>query len=202
MPDLVHEQACPAPVAGVDEAGRGPLAGPVVAAAVILPASRLPDGIDDSKRLTASRRAALADAIRACADVGLGIAEVEEIDQLNILAATMLAMTRAVTALGATPAFVLVDGNRLPRWDWPSRALVGGDRLSLSIAAASIIAKHERDQMMIAADRAYPGYGFAAHKGYGSAVHMAALRTLGPTPLHRTSFAPVAAALQDVAGAG
>ena len=183
-------------MAGVDEAGRGPLAGPVVAAAVILPDHGLPDGIDDSKRLTAARRAALADAIRGCAQVGLGVAEVGEIDRLNILAATMLAMTRAVDALGVQPAFVLVDGNRLPRWDRPARALVGGDRLSLSIAAASIIAKHERDQMMIAADRLYPGYGFAAHKGYGSAVHMAALRSLGPTPLHRTSFAPVAAALR------
>ncbi|OYY64987.1 ribonuclease HII [Sphingomonas sp. 28-62-11] len=181
-------------IAGVDEAGRGPLAGPVVAAAVVL----CPDGIaglDDSKKLTAARRDALFAQISARCTVGVGIASVEEIDALNILWATMLAMERAVAALGVDPAEVLVDGNRCPAWRWQSRAIIGGDAIEPCISAASIIAKVTRDRMMIEADRVHPGYGWASNKGYGAAVHMAALARLGPTPLHRRSFAPVARAL-------
>ncbi len=180
-------------VAGVDEAGRGPLAGPVVAAAVILRAEDCPDGLNDSKKLSATRRAALEVEIKARALCwGLGVASVEEIDDLNILWATMLAMTRAVDALTHDCAHVLVDGNRLPRWDRPSTAIVEGDAKCLSIAAASILAKEARDRMMVEAALAHPQYGWASNKGYGSAQHLAALRTHGPTPLHRRSFAPVA----------
>lgn len=193
--DGAMERAHPAPVAGVDEAGRGPLAGPVVAAAVILPDGDVPPGINDSKKLTARARAGLCAQLRAVARLGVGIASVEEIDSINILQATLLAMTRAVAALGVAPGMVLVDGNRLPRWDHPSTAIVGGDALCLSIAAASIVAKHERDMMMIAADARYPGYGWASNKGYGSRDHCDALRRLGPSPLHRRSFSPVAQAL-------
>lgn len=181
-------------IAGVDEAGRGPLAGPVVAAAVIL----CPEGIaglDDSKKLTAARRDALFDKIMAECTVGVGTASVEEIDRLNILWATMLAMERAVAALGVHPAEVLVDGNRCPDWRWQSRAIIGGDAIEPCISAASIIAKVTRDRMMIEADRVHPGYGWASNKGYGAAAHMAALERLGPTPLHRRSFAPVARAV-------
>jgi len=180
------------PVVGVDEAGRGPLAGPVVAAAVILNRRRVPKGIDDSKKLCAERRADLCGEIRLKAQVGVGIATVEEIDQLNILWATMLAMTRAVDALGIEPGHVLVDGNTLPRWRYQARAVVDGDALCLSIAAASIVARHERDAMMIGYDREHPGYGWASNKGYGTPDHRDALTRLGPTPLHRRSFAPVA----------
>ncbi len=183
-----HQQG---PVAGVDEAGRGPLAGPVVAAAVILDHAIIPDGIDDSKKLCGARRESLCQAIRSVAMVGIGIASVEEIDTLNIYWATMLAMTRAVDALGRTPGHVLVDGNRLPRWSYASRAIVGGDALCLSIAAASIVAKHERDCLMRDYDRQYPGYGWSSNKGYGTRDHRDALERLGPTPLHRKSFAPV-----------
>ncbi|MEP9401635.1 ribonuclease HII [Sphingomonas sp. VNH70] len=195
MPDFAHEARYPAPVAGVDEAGRGPLAGPVVAAAVILDPARVPPGLNDSKALSAKRRAALHAQLLACAQVGVGVASVEEIDRLNILWASMLAMERAVDALPVVPAMVLVDGNRCPDWRYASQAIVKGDALSLSIAAASIVAKETRDAMMVAADADWPGYGWASNKGYGAAVHLAALRTLGPTPLHRRSFAPVAQAL-------
>lgn len=178
--------------AGVDEAGRGPLAGPVVAAAVILDPADPIAGLDDSKKLTARRRALLEGEIRARAlHVGVGQASVEEIDALNILQATFLAMTRAVDALGAEPGLVLVDGNRLPKWRYPARAVVGGDALHPCISAASIIAKETRDRIMIEAAQRYPGYGWEKNKGYGSAVHMAALQQLGVTPLHRRSFAPV-----------
>ncbi|MES2157647.1 MAG: ribonuclease HII [Pseudomonadota bacterium] len=194
MPDFAHEALHhPGMVAGVDEAGRGPLAGPVVAAAVILRAEDCPDGLNDSKKLSATRRAALEVEIKARALCwGLGVASVEEIDDLNILWATMLAMTRAVDALTHDCAHVLVDGNRLPRWDRPSTAIVEGDAKCLSIAAASILAKEARDRMMVEAALAHPQYGWASNKGYGSAQHLAALRTHGPTPLHRRSFAPVA----------
>jgi ribonuclease HII len=201
MPDLKFERKYQklhaGPVAGVDEAGRGPLAGPVVAAAVILDSKCIPDGIDDSKVLTALKRERLCAEILACAKVGVGIATVEEIDSLNIFWATMLAMTRAVAALEFAPAFVLVDGNRCPDWAHQSHAVVGGDALCLSIAAASIVAKHRRDCMMIALDALHPGYGWASNKGYGARVHQEALRTLGPTPHHRRSFAPVAQAHFD-----
>jgi len=199
MPDLVYEtrHGIHGPVAGVDEAGRGPLAGPVVAAAVILDPACVPAGIDDSKALTAAKRTALHDAILGCARVGIGICTVEEIDRLNIFWATMLAMTRAVAALDLRPAFVLVDGNRCPDWEHASEAVVGGDARCLSIAAASIVAKHHRDAMMIELDALHPGYGWASNKGYAAKVHQQALRTLGPTPHHRRSFAPVAQAELD-----
>ena len=195
-PSFRFERSHPAPVCGVDEAGRGPLAGPVVAAAVILPGPRRLKGIDDSKKLTPDRRAELSGRLLEIARVGIGVADVEEIDRLNIYWATMLAMTRAVDALcadgGCAPAMVLVDGNALPRWDYPSRALVGGDALCLSIAAASIIAKHHRDALMIDYDLRHPGYGWRQNKGYATREHREALARLGATPLHRRSFAPVA----------
>ena len=178
-------------IAGVDEAGRGPLAGPVVAAAVILGDIEI-IGLDDSKKLSAKRRAVLEAQILASCRVGVGMASVAEIDAINILQATMLAMTRAVEALGAELAHILVDGNRLPKWIYPATAIIGGDALHPCISAASIIAKEHRDRIMIAADAEYPGYGWASNKGYGAATHMAALARLGPTPLHRRSFAPVA----------
>lgn len=192
-PDFLQElRHHPGLVAGVDEAGRGPLAGPVVAAAVILNADDCPEGLNDSKQLTAARRAALEVEIRARAVCfGIGIASVEEIDELNILWATMLAMTRAVEALGRDCAHILVDGNRCPKWGHASTAIVGGDAKCLSIAAASIIAKETRDRMMVEAALAHPYYGWESNKGYGSARHLAALRHHGPTPLHRRSFAPV-----------
>ncbi len=181
-------------IAGVDEAGRGPLAGPVVAAAVVLCEGGI-TGLDDSKKLTAKRRAVLEAEIKARCKWAIGIASVEEIDEINILQATMLAMTRAVDALFIDPSEVLVDGNRLPKWRYVARAIIGGDASHPCISAASIIAKEHRDRLMVAADAEYPGYGWASNKGYGSAVHMAALEKLGATPLHRRSFAPVARVL-------
>lgn len=194
MPSLKHEKLCLAPVAGVDEAGRGPLAGPVVAAAVILPAKGIPRGIDDSKKLAHADRARLHDRLRACAIVGIGIVEAEEIDTLNIYWATMKAMTLAVEALGCAPGHVLVDGNRLPKWGFAATPIVKGDSISLSIAAASIIAKHTRDTIMLAHAEAHPQYGWHSNKGYGATDHLRALREHGPCPLHRRSFAPVAEA--------
>lgn len=183
-------------VAGVDEVGRGPLAGPVVAAAVILDPTRPIEGLDDSKRLTAIRRAALEPIIQACALAwALGRAEVEEVDRLNVLVASMLAMQRAVAALVEVPGHVLVDGNRTPALPCPATAVVGGDGKVAAIAAASILAKVARDREMVEHDDRYPGYGFARHKGYPSAEHLAALAALGPSPLHRKSFAPVRQAI-------
>lgn len=184
-------------ILGVDEAGRGPLAGPVVAAAVVLCEGGI-EGLDDSKRLTALRRARLETEIKWRCAYGVGVASVEEIDEINILQATMLAMTRAVEALcaahGCVPSMILVDGNRLPKWPWAARAIVGGDALEPCISAASILAKEHRDRMMKAAAVDYPHYGWSSNKGYGSPEHLAALREHGPTPLHRRSFAPVAQA--------
>ncbi|CAN5401593.1 ribonuclease HII [soil metagenome] len=194
MPHLKHEKLCLAPVAGVDEAGRGPLAGPVVAAAVILPGKGVPRGIDDSKKLTAAERARLHARLHDCAIVGVGIVEADEIDSLNIYWATMKAMTLAVEALGCAPGHVLVDGNRLPRWGFAATPIVGGDAISLSIAAASIIAKHTRDTIMIAHAEAHPLYDWHSNKCYSAPAHLKALREHGPCPLHRRSFAPVAAA--------
>jgi Ribonuclease HII len=193
-PDFSHETLHhPGLVAGVDEAGRGPLAGPVVAAAVILRREDCPDGLNDSKQLSAKKRAGLEQEIKARALCwGVGIASVEEIDSLNILWATMLAMTRAVEALRHDCAHVLVDGNRCPQWRWASTAIVEGDAKCLSIAAASILAKEARDRMMVEAAAVHPHYGWESNKCYGSAKHLAALREHGPTPLHRRSFAPVA----------
>ncbi|AVS70259.1 ribonuclease HII [Paracidovorax avenae] len=187
----------PGLVAGVDEAGRGPLAGPVVAAAVILDELQPIEGLADSKTLTAARREALFDEIRAkalCCSVAE--ATVEEIDTLNILQATMLAMRRAVAGLRLKPVRVLVDGNRLPPLDVPAEAIVKGDALVQAISAASILAKVTRDRWCAQLHEAYPHYGFASHKGYGTAEHMAALQAHGACPEHRRSFAPVAAAVQ------
>jgi ribonuclease HII len=194
MPSLRHEKLCLAPVAGVDEAGRGPLAGPVVAAAVILPAKGIPRGINDSKQLSAAERARLHDRLKDCAIVGIGIVEADEIDRLNIYWATMKAMELAVEALGCAPGHVLVDGNRLPRWGHAATAIVKGDAISLSIAAASIVAKHTRDTIMIAHAESHPHYGWHSNKGYSAPEHLRALREHGPCPLHRRSFAPVAQA--------
>lgn len=187
----MHERRCAAPVAGVDEAGRGPLAGPVVAAAVILPERGVPRGLNDSKKLCAAERKRLHDLLLERACVGIGIVEADEIDRLNIYWATMKAMTIAVERLACPPQHVLVDGNRLPRWSWEATAIVGGDALSLSIAAASIVAKHVRDTLMIAHAAAHPEYDWASNKGYGCPKHHAGLREHGPSPLHRRSFAPV-----------
>ncbi len=183
----------PGLVAGVDEAGRGPLAGPVVAAAVILDELKPIKGLADSKTLTALRRAKLFDEIRAKAlCCSIAQASVEEIDRLNILQATMLAMRRAVDGLRLKPKLVLVDGNRVPPLDVLAQAIVKGDALVSSISAASILAKVYRDRWCIDFDQQYPQYGFAAHKGYGTAQHLAALRLHGACPQHRTSFSPVA----------
>lgn len=190
-PCLSREAAIGGRVAGVDEAGRGPWAGPVVAAAVILDPDCYPDGLDDSKQLTPDRRAALRAMLDDCAEIGVGIVSVAEIDALNIHWATMLAMERAVAALRHPCGHVLVDGNRLPHWTQPATAIVGGDALSLSIAAASIIAKTVRDAIMADLCPQHPGYGWRRNKGYGTAEHAAGLRELGPTAHHRQSFWPV-----------
>lgn len=183
-------------VAGVDEAGRGPLAGAVVAAAVVLDPQRPIAGLADSKKLTAKRREQLTQTIRNQALAwALGRAEVEEIDRLNILQASLLAMQRAVAGLGLLPNMVLVDGNRCPDLPCPVQAVVGGDASVPAISAASILAKVARDAEMQALDALYPQYGFARHKGYGTAAHLAALQQHGVSPVHRRSFAPVAAVL-------
>ena len=184
-------------IAGIDEAGRGPLAGPVVAAAVILPAGFSALGsLDDSKKLTAKRREALAAVIRDEAMVSIALAEPAEIDRLNILHATLAAMARAAAGLVRAPQLILIDGNQVPPGlPCPARALVGGDASEPAIAAASIIAKTVRDALMAQAEARFPGYGFAGHKGYPSPVHRAALEALGPCPLHRLSYAPRARCL-------
>ena len=183
----------PGLVAGVDEAGRGPLAGPVVAAAVILDDQRPIAGLADSKTLSPARREALFDEIRAHAlCFSIAEASVEEIDRLNILQATLLAMRRAVQGLRLKPVMVLVDGNRLPVLDVPAEAIVKGDARVQAISAASILAKVHRDRWCAQLHERYPQYGFAGHKGYGTAAHMAALRAHGACPEHRRTFAPVA----------
>ena len=180
--------------AGVDEAGRGPLAGPVVAAAVILDDLHPIKGLADSKKLSALRRGALYDEIRARAlCVGVGEASVEEIDSLNILQATMLAMQRAIANLRLKPSMALIDGNRIPTLDMLAEAIVQGDALVPAISAASIIAKVTRDRLCLQMHAQYPEYGFDGHKGYGSARHMAALQKHGATPIHRSSYAPIRA---------
>ena len=208
-------------IIGVDEAGRGPLAGPVVAGAVILCDGGI-IGLNDSKKLSESKRIRLESEIKSRCRWAIGVASVEEIDTINILQATMLAMTRAVEGVLSLRAersnpelghasldcfvpdaprndeiMVLVDGNRLPKWHYSARAIIGGDGTEPAISAASIIAKQARDAMMRDADAAYPGYGFARHKGYGTAAHIDALNRLGPCPIHRRSFAPVAAIACD-----
>ena len=185
-------------VAGVDEAGRGPLAGPVYAAAVILDPARLVMGLADSKTLSAARRDALALEIRAHALCwALGMATVEEIDRLNILQASLLAMTRAVAALSMAPSLALVDGNRAPSLECTVRTIVGGDASEPAISAASILAKVARDAVMCSLDTLYPGYGFARHKGYPTAAHVSALEQLGVSPVHRRSFGPVRRLLES-----
>ena len=180
------------PVAGVDEVGRGPLAGPVVAAAVILDPEAIPDGLDDSKSLTPRRREALCALLQAQAVCAIGIASVAEIDRLNVLQASLLAMRRAVLALPVTPAHVLVDGNRLPeQLPCPAEAVVGGDGRVASIAAASIVAKVTRDRLMRDLAARHPGYGWDRNAGYGTKEHLDALKRLGATPEHRVSFRPV-----------
>lgn len=179
-------------VAGVDEVGRGPLAGPVVAAAVILDPARPIEGLADSKKLSEARRDALAPIIRERALAwALGRAEVEEIDRINILQASLLAMRRAVLGLSTAPEFALIDGNRCPELPCLSEAVVKGDSRVAVISAASIIAKVARDREMVELDAQYPGYGLAGHKGYPSPAHLAALERLGVTPIHRRSFGPV-----------
>jgi ribonuclease HII len=194
MPSFTRERKIDGPVAGIDEAGRGPLAGPVYAAAVILNPARLPRGIDDSKAMTAEAREKAFDKIieRALA-VGVGVASVEEIDALNILQASMLAMRRAAAQLSILPTRAFIDGNRCPdALPFPAEAIIDGDAKSMSIAAASIIAKVSRDRVMCALDGAHPGYSWAQNKGYATAEHLMALDLLGPSIHHRRSFAPVA----------
>jgi ribonuclease HII len=199
-----HERAVDGLVCGVDEAGRGPLAGPVVAAAIILPARMaraLSSAIDDSKRLPPDVRESLSAALLKVATVGIGTASVAEIDEINILRASLLAMHRAVEALAVTPAMALVDGNQKPPLSLPCRMIVGGDGLELSIAAASIIAKVHRDRLMTDLHQAHPHYGWHSNAGYATPSHRAALRRHGPCIHHRRSFAPVAQAELDFASA-
>jgi len=191
-PHFMLEKACPAPVCGVDEAGRGPWAGPVCAAAVILDPRRTPQGLDDSKKLTHLKREALEIEIKAKAvSWAVGFASVEEIEEHNILQATGIAMCRAVEGLSVTPVFALVDGNYRFKLPCDIKTVIGGDGLSKSIAAASILAKTARDRLMVEMDGLYPGYGFAAHKGYHAPVHVEALKTLGPSPIHRMGWSPL-----------
>lgn len=193
LPDFSHETATGAArVAGVDEVGRGPLAGPVTACAVILDPSNIPAGLNDSKALTAKRRDALFDAILACAEVSVAHASVAEIDELNILRASHLAMVRALAGLSSPPDHALIDGNLIPRGlALPATAIIKGDAKSLSIAAASIVAKVTRDRMMVDLAQQHPGYGWEKNAGYPSKAHLEALQDLGVTPHHRRSFRPV-----------
>lgn len=196
MPDLFHEtrarSAGARHVAGVDEAGRGPWAGPVVAAAVVLDPAEFPDGLDDSKRLSPARRAILFEALTACARIGVGTATVEEIDSLNILQASYLAMNRAIAALPAPPDHLLIDGRGLPaRLPCQADPVIGGDGLSLSIAAASIVAKVTRDRMMVTLAQQHPVYGWETNMGYGVPAHRLALKSHGVTLHHRRSFKPI-----------
>ena len=196
-PDMMLEKACGGLVCGVDEAGRGPWAGPVSAAAVILDPRKVPPGLNDSKKLSAKQREALEIEIKAHAiSFAVGFASVAEIAQLNILHASGLAMRRAVEALSPAPTFALVDGNYAFPLPCTVKTVVKGDSLSCSIAAASILAKVARDRVMLELDALYPAYGFAGHKGYHAEIHLAALHRLGPCPEHRLSWAPVRLALE------
>jgi ribonuclease HII len=196
-PDMMLEKACGGLVCGVDEAGRGPWAGPVSAAAVILNPRRIPKGLNDSKMLSAKQREALEPEIMSKAVAyAVAFASVAEIAELNILHATGLAMRRAVEALSVAPALALVDGNYRFPLPCAVKTVIRGDTLSCSIAAASILAKVARDRLMLQMDGLYPGYGFASHKGYHAAIHVEALRTLGPCPEHRMSWAPVRLVLE------
>ena len=196
-PDLEFERVHDGLVAGVDEAGRGPWAGPVVAAAVILERDAIPQGIDDSTALSRARREALYEVLQDSAIIGVGQASVEEIERLNILAAALLAMSRAVDNLAVVPDHALIDGNRAPDLPCPATTLVGGDGSSLSIAAASIIAKVTRDAIMTRLAADHPGYGWERNAGYGTAEHIAALGRLGVTAHHRRGFKPISRLLQS-----
>ncbi len=180
-------------IAGIDEAGRGPLAGPVVAAACILPKNTLFENLNDSKQLTADERETLFQSITACPGLiyGIGIASVEEIDRVNILQATLLAMRRAEAAMSVRPDYILIDGNQLPYFEVPIEGIIKGDGRSVSIAAASILAKVTRDRIMAGLDEKWPEYGFKQHKGYATEQHLDAIRKWGPCPIHRRSFEPV-----------
>ncbi len=198
LPNWQYEDALGGRVAGVDEAGRGPLAGPVVACAVILDRTQMPSGINDSKSLSAAKRQHIFNQILNTASVGIGIAEPYEIEMKNILWASLAAMERALADLPLLPEHALIDGNKKPNTPIPCQTLVKGDQKSLSIAAASIIAKVTRDRLMAHADKIYPSFGFGGHKGYPTKAHKHALSTHGPCPIHRRNFAPVAAALTSV----
>jgi ribonuclease HII len=195
MPDFVIEKRCRGLVCGIDEAGRGPLAGPVVAAAVILDRVRFPrhlkERLDDSKALTIAVREACYRALLRCARIGIGAASAREIDRINILQATLLAMRRAGAALGVEPDIALIDGNVAPSLPCAVKTVIGGDGLCFSIAAASVIAKVTRDRIMRALAVRYPGYGWDTNVGYATEEHAEALRRLGPSPHHRRSFAPL-----------
>lgn len=186
-------------VAGVDEVGMGPLAGPVIAAAVVLPADVSIDGVVDSKKVPKAKRESLAELLSASAlGVGIGMVDVDEIDVINIYQAGLLAMRRAVAALPVVPHHLLIDSRRIPECEIQQTCVDDGDATVYSIAAASIVAKVHRDRLMRELDERYPGYGFAAHAGYATAAHLKALRSLGPSPVHRRSFAPVRALLPAV----
>lgn len=189
---MATTDVCSGPIAGVDEAGRGPLAGPVVAAAVVLNPRRPIAGLADSKTLSAARREALAEAIRERATAwSVAVVEPADIDRLNILHATFRAMREALEALGLDPVLVRIDGNGAPDLPWPVQTVIGGDRLDRAISAASILAKVHRDALMVALHEQWPDYGFDRHKGYPTAAHLAALERHGPCPAHRRSFRPV-----------
>lgn len=191
FPDFLFESAYKGVVCGVDEAGRGPLAGPVVASAVILNPSDYPLGLNDSKVLNANKRESLFLDIARTSSIGIGIAEPEEIDRLNILHASLSAMKRAVLALNVLPDVALIDGNKSPFLPMKIECIIKGDSLSLSIAAASIIAKVTRDKLMLEAENRFPGYKFETHKGYPTKLHLQKLSLLGSSPIHRKSFKPV-----------
>ncbi len=190
-PSFEIEDTIPGLIAGIDEAGRGPLAGPVVAAAVVLDPATMPEGLRDSKTLTEKRRTEIATAIWKTSAVGVGVSSVDEIDEINILQATLLAMSRAAANLPVPPAACIVDGNIKPKLSIPAYTVVKGDAKSFSIAAASIIAKTTRDQMMRELAREFPAYAWERNKGYGVAMHREALAAHGVTPHHRKSFAPI-----------
>lgn len=191
MPDFTFENRYRGSVAGIDEAGRGPLAGPVVASAVILPRKDLPIPLDDSKALSPKARERMLNVLRSTAIIGVGIAEPEEIDRLNVLHASLTAMKRALSDLGVIPDAALIDGNKVPPdMPCPAEAIVKGDSKSFSIAAASIVAKVTRDRLMLRAHSVYPQYGFDHHMGYPTKAHKAALEEHGPCPLHRLSYRP------------
>lgn len=199
--DLFKTPSCAPIICGIDEVGRGPWAGPVIAVAAILPAM-LPDffqGVKDSKKLSIKRRDALFEPLTASCQYGIGMASIEEIDQMNILQATFLAMQRAFDALPVRPTHALIDGNKAPVLPCTTETIIGGDAKEPSIAAASIIAKVTRDRLMAELDSDFPGYGWASNAGYGTATHQQGLANLGVTPHHRRSFAPIRALLQKAA---